>query len=629
MLLSYANRNHSPYINSEAFISFIEKYAQFTARGGQPEWNQWIHDTSRKIWDEIGPLIEEGKCRIITDPSGTQFYLTQFYVDLLEEAYASSDETAGIPFPSEASIKTKIPQANLRNLSVITEMVSYLDNPQTELMPVIKLIFPAGIPNALVLSTFIPRRIMEAAVLKMRAFLRIQDNKDYLQNKLIPHHPGKENQLREIFNRIMVRPFDCITSLEGGEDFSYLFWASFCGLVRNDLTKKNELNHGDLAVLQSMCIIEIINNYHRAKAFKKKEKEMALNDLGIEFDKPPYAYSMDAIAKFINSKGVPLLGLFSEADLQSWLRVKISKSSNNELPEMLLITGPMDMKWYIKKEYYFNFSVKLLTEGRPVIKKAIADRWFTKIRDFHSEPAMETDEEFEKLLRRYVNELTPELMTVLMDKKLYLVCVEMEQAQGFIPENSKFFAPGGVLLPMSTLLLLKRREMIAEAKMLLPFWYSFSFIIVIMTIYNNIKNFRLEKVITKEKAYKTVGTETPVEEKSQEQAIRDAGWQIESEMVPAGDTIDTCLEGLEGRWNTLLKQQAREDLLTDVNTLIRDRLRQTLHGQRHIIPTRDSMEKLALRTASENPTLRNLNNQDSLRKYMVLYMVKLIISSNF
>ena len=35
MLITYANREHTPYIDSEAFINFVEKYAQHVA-GEQP-----------------------------------------------------------------------------------------------------------------------------------------------------------------------------------------------------------------------------------------------------------------------------------------------------------------------------------------------------------------------------------------------------------------------------------------------------------------------------------------------------------------------------------------------------------------------------------------------------------------
>jgi hypothetical protein len=335
---------------------------------------------------------------------------------------------------------------------------------------------------------------------------------------------------------------------------------------------------------------------------------------------------MDTILKFTNSKGVPLLGLYSQEDLQHWLEGRIRAATSDTLPEILLITGPADAKRYIKKAHYFPFSVKLLNEARPVIREAVKDRWNGIIKGYNSELAMGKDEDFERLLQRLVGELAPELMAVLVDKKLYLACDELEQAQGFIPENSRIFLHGGALLPLSTILQMKRKEVLAEAKSLLPFWYSIPLFVFLVTFYNKLKNLRFRK---KEKAKTQIFGGRAAENGSQEQEIAEAGRRLESEMVPSGEEIDLYLGRLENRWNTLLSKQAREDLSTDVRTLVRDRLRQALHGQRHIMVTRDSLEKLAKRIAEENSALRELNNQENLRQFIALYMVKLLLQGKF
>jgi hypothetical protein len=625
MLMSYANKEHSPYIDTEAFILFVEKYAQHIVNE-QPEWTKWAKDSSRKIWEELGPLIEEGKCALLTEKTGARIYLRRFYIDMLEGVYANPDETASIPFPSEKYCKVKIPPEHLKSLNVATDMVVYLDNPQSEQMPLIVLVFPPGLPNALTLSTMIPRRLLETAMLKVRYFLRIKDNKDYLQTKLIPHLQDKEAQLRDLFNRILMRPMDCLNDLEGGEDFPYIFWSTFCALVRSDITRKRDLLSVDIAVLQSSYIIEVMNNYFRAQAFRRKERGIALNDLEIEFDRSPYAFSMDSILKFVNSKGVPLLGLYSLEDLQHWLEDRIRPVRPDALPEILLITGPGDTKRYIRKVHYFAFSVKLLNDARPVIRRAVKDRWIGILREYGKEPAMERDGDYEKLLQRLVGEMTPDLMAILVDKKLYLACDELEQAQGFIPENSRFFLHGGALLPLATILLMKRKEILGETRALLPFWYSISLFIFLITLYNTIKNAGRKK---KEKTGKDLGGLRPAEQGSREKEMKEAGRRLESEIVPFGEEIELFLGRLENRWNTLLSKQAREDLSTDVKALVRDKLRQALHGQRHIMLTRDSLERLAARITEENSALRDLNNQENLRQFIVLYMVKLLIQGKF
>jgi hypothetical protein len=419
---------------------------------------------------------------------------------------------------------------------------------------------------------------------------------------------------------------DCLNDMESGEDFPYLFWSTFCGLMKADIARKKELLSADIAVMQSSYIIEIINNYSRAKAFKRKEREIALNDLELEFDHPPYAFSMDAIQRFVNSKGVPLLGLYSQEDLQQWLAERIRAASSRSLPEILLITGPADAKRYIKKAHYHTFSIKLLNDAKPVIRQAVKDRWIGIIKGYGKELAMEKDQDYERLLQRLVGELTPDLMAVLVDKKLYLVCDELEQAQGFIPENTRFFVHGGALLPLATILRMKRKEILAEARGLLPFWYSIPLFVALISLYRKLKNLGKGK---KGKTDKLGANEAPLGSGSREKEIKEAGQRLQSEIVPPGEEMDVYLARLENRWNTLLSEQAREDLSTDVKTLVRDRLRQTLHGQRHIMLTRDTLEKLATRTSDENSALRDLHNQDDLRQFIVLYMVKLLMQGKF
>jgi hypothetical protein len=625
MLMAYADREHSPYIDTEPFILFVEKYAQHVA-AEQPEWTRWSKDASRRVWEDLGPLIEEGKCALLTEKTGARIFMRRFYIDLLEAAYLNPDESAANPLPSAKSMKVKIPSEHLKPLNVATDMVAYLDNPQSESMPLISLVFPPGLPDALALSTMIPRRLSETAMLKVRHFLRINDNKDYLQNKLLPHYQGKESPLRDLFNRILMRPLDCLNDLENGDDLPYMFWAAFCGLARSDLSVKKDLLNEDIALMQSSYILEIMNNYFRAKAFKRKEREIALNDLELAFDQAPYAFSMEAIQKFVNSKGVPLLGLYSREDLQQWLVEKVKAVTAETLPEILLITGPADARRYIKKEHYFNFSVKQLNEARPLIKRTLKDRWLKILREYNKEGSMEKDGDYEKLLQRLVGEQCPDLMAVLVDKKLYLVCDELERAQGFIPENSRFFLHGGALLPLATILLMKRRELLAETKALLPFWYSIPLIVASIAFFNKLKNLRFAK---RETAKGNASVGRPLGSRSQERKIRETALQLESEMVPFGDEIDGYLGKLENRWNTLLTTQARQDLSTDVKTLVRDRLRQVLHGRRPVMLTRDSLGKLAERIVDENSVLRDLNNQENLRQFIILYMVKLLVEGKF
>jgi hypothetical protein len=335
--------------------------------------------------------------------------------------------------------------------------------------------------------------------------------------------------------------------------------------------------------------------------------------------------------QFTNSKGVPLLGQYSEADLQDWLTERIHSNNDEELPRILLITSPADVKQYIKKNHYHEFSLKFLTEARPLIKRTVSDRWTGILMAYGEEPAMEKDEQFERLLKRLVSELCPDLQAVMTDEKLYLVCEEMERKAGPLPENTRFFNPGGELLPLATLFLIKRKETLAQIRALLPFWYAIPFFVAIAAFFHRLKNLRFPLGMSKNAQRKSPRPADAAEkgDKSRDKESKEAARKLESELVPYGDTIDDYLESLENRWNTLLNMEARQNLLTDVQTLIRDRLREAMRGQRSGVFTRDALEKIAQRITEENPTLRELKSKDPLRQYIVLYMTKLLLQPKF
>jgi hypothetical protein len=64
----------------------------------------------------------------------------------------------------------------------------------------------------------------------------------------------------------------------------------------------------------------------------------------------------------------------------------------------------------------------------------------------------------------------------------------MERNGRPLPENTRFFYPGGELLPLATLFLIKRKETLAQIRALLPFWYAIPFFVTIAAFFHKLKN---------------------------------------------------------------------------------------------------------------------------------------------
>jgi hypothetical protein len=213
-------------------------------------------------------------------------------------------------------------------------------------------------------------------------------------------------------------------------------------------------------------------------------------------------------------------------------------------------------------------------------------------------------------------------MALLEDPKLLFVYEELERTQGLIPASSRIFK-SGKLIPMNALYVIRRRDLLTDAKILLPFWYSIPILTAIVAFFKNLGK--------KKRRGKEVDEDIKVEEETGGEGIdardiQNAARDIEVALVPQGQTLDEYLAELEARWIRLLNKQARQDLVEDVKSLVRDHLRQTIRIQKKKKISREGLSEMASALISRTPALRGLGGQDSLHLYMELYMVKLLLT---
>ncbi|MDR0602026.1 MAG: hypothetical protein LBG42_06545 [Treponema sp.] len=618
ILRAYANKNNSPFIDIDTFLEFLEKYARHKAENSD-EWVKWTRDVEIKFWSEMAALTESGKCTLMANTPEGRIYMPFYYADLLQETYRSMDNSADRPFPSEETLHIVLPEEEARLINLSSDLPDFFNGGKREMLPVIKLIFPEDGGSALVLAPMIPGRLMEAALLKMRHYLRSHGNRDYAYHKLAPQFQGKEKYLKDILDQILIRPTDCIAAMESYGDFSWLFWAVFCSLVKNDIKKKKELLSEDTAALQAAYIIETCNSIYKARAVKQREKETAFRELDLHLEKPPFYFTLEQITRFTNSKGTLLLGRYSQEDLEEYIRKKTTESGKGSIPEWLVLQGKGE-KWYIKKDKYLPLCSRLLIDTRPLVKKAVTSRWAGLIKNFRVEAAMENDADFERLLSAFTAKLAPILMALLEDKKLLWVYEEMEQTHGGVPPSSRIFERGR-LVPMSALYVLRRKELLTDARILLPFWYSIPILSAIIVFFKNLGKGKKRAKGTAEE------TEETGMENREEGDIKSAAKKAAEELVPMGKTLDSFLAELENRWSRLLDKQARANLLNDVNALVRDNLRHSIRIHKTKKINREGLEEIATGIVSHNPALQSLGGQDSLHMYMELYMVKLLLDT--
>jgi len=612
VMYSYAKKAGSPLIDMEAFIGFLEKYAKRSCEE-KPEWTKWASETGTKVWMEVNHLAEDGKLIIEQDNAGTKIRFCNYYAELVKEAYKNPDEDANRPFPNEESFQFNIPDDQIRPLHIQEDFSFFLEEPQKKLLPIIKLIFPYRAGNAFILAPMIPLTLLEISILKIRNYLLRHGNKEYIQHKLASQLTGKDDRLQEIMDQIVIRPGDCILDLRKYREASFHFWGHFCNLIRSDLKQKNELLQEEIAALQAAYIIEDCNTYYKTLAVKAKEQELALKNFDLEMDKPPYYFSREGLRRFKDNKGMLLLDICGQDALDAHIKkLSTETTSSDELPALIYFRTADGTAWLIKKTKVLPACARLLEETRPLVTKAIFDRWKLMLKEYRKESAMDNDKDFENLVAGYIKEHAPVLQALLQDSKLFLIYEEVRSSQKGLPKSSQLFNRNE-LLPLPVLLNIKRKQLYSDVKILMPFWHFF--------LHSFFAFFRRKKKKVRQNETETGNKITTSDSYKELQQRAEA---MQTVIVPRGQTLDSYIDTVCSRWNELLNKQAAANLVEDINALIRDRFRALLRLQKFSTVSQDALDTLAFTILDSYPSLRKIRDQTSLLLYIKLYLIKLL-----
>ena len=270
ILVAYSKKINSPYIDIAAFLDYLGKAAKVYAKDN-PAWKKWQQERTVKFWSEISAIAEGGKCELLPDSENGRIYMSAYYPEKLIDIYKLSDENADMPFPNEDSIKIVLPENQIKHLNAEYDLYTILADPKKAEAPILKLIFPDNFGSALVLSSMIPRQLAEAAIIKIRNYLRRHGNKEYIFHKLTATLQGKESFLKDQLDQIIIRPIDLYRAIEEAKELTSAFWAHLCVLVKNDIKKKKERLLVDIATFQAIHIIEVINGHFRTIALKRRD----------------------------------------------------------------------------------------------------------------------------------------------------------------------------------------------------------------------------------------------------------------------------------------------------------------------------------------------------------------------
>jgi len=648
LVKSFAERNSLSEIEYRSFAQAVQHQARLSNQS-EPVFRDLALNPDTVLVPRLYLLAKEH--RISLEMAGNEIrsiVLPERYAALFLQEYRRMEENPDVPFPDEDSLKVVVPGEWIQSLSLDTDLAAVSESSGTRPVPLFRIAFPDNVRPIVLPSAFVPDKLLEHAVLKIRQYLRKGANKEYMQSKLLSAFSGKESQLKDALSAVLIKPAEAIAAIrDSGSDFTFSFWAYLVSAIKKDLDKKTDKTADDWAIDQAALVCEFYANYYKGKAQRLVEIEAALKSLEAGMRNPPYYFSLDDILAFKSPKGMPLLGLLSQEEIEARVKEKCVKAEEGLLPEFLVIacggsTGGA-RRVFVAKDRILLLALRQVTEARADLRARILDQWRKLLEDYRSCDAMGSDEAFRAELLEKLESRYPLLSAMIRDRLLPLVYQEAVSRGEASPELERLFYKGE-LAPIDELLDLQRSSLIVDARMLLPFWYSVPILAMFARLFRRLGR-ASDKRPRREKRAAASGEPAPGEsaakvarpaqasDKPQGRSMSDrraefaaAAAKVARSLTPEGLSLEEYLVDLEGRWNTQINIESKRNLTEDVNSLVRDYLRgilRTMHGSTF---TLERVKNLAS-TLADSPSLMRIKNHQALELYLQLYMTKVLCAA--
>ena len=626
ILRQYSKKQGSAFINFREFCDYLKKYASRNLEE-QSELVQYLEIPESTILKELEDYQNKHEVYLIQHNNGkiTIVCITAYsiyYANKFKEILSNPQ----VPFPCINDLPKQLPSEALEKKSLEDAVKEWQASQNTKSPKLYCILMPRDIPALLVPECVPIHFVTRDAMAKIRAMLKKDEYHDYFQKKVRVANPSKEIAAQAFFTKFLQHPDSSDQTFDFSGDAFY-FWNQLCYFIRLDFEKIKDRTIEDTNVLQAVAISEVWMMTLKEKASRQQSKENALNELRTALGRAPYFFSMETILKFKDSKGALLYGQYSEKDLKEFLQKITTECENNELPQVLVFKIETGTRYFIYKNKVFQLAIRLANEAHDTIEKHLTEKWFKVLSNYEKLPEMKSEKDFENCLKKEIHDYSPVLHALLNANFLTMLNYEIDRGSG---EPSFHIFSGGKLVPYSELLMLKNTSILANAKMMLPFWYTIPVISWLASIFSKKKRKPVHK---KSPQKEFTADDIPDDDEPQKnsksmnkkEAVQAAAKDISESLVPSGSTIDRELDSYEKIWNKMITKEAHNSLLEDVNCLIRDytrKIMRTISAQ--------TFDESRLRSLAEGlvktPNMQKIKEEEALTIYVELYMLRLLLN---
>ena len=621
----YAEKQKSPFIDLREFCTWIKKYAEHHVEE-QAELVKYLGDPTNTVNAELQGLEQKHLASVIPNGSKKMIVSIAFFSAKYANTYSELLKNESVPYPTEPDLPKKFPTSILERKAASEYIVENIGKEPSKSQSLYVVVFARELPP-LLLPACVPIKVLiESAQMKIRKILKKEEYHDYFLKKLRSANPSKEISVKNFYSSFVDKDYTGYIDVTDGDQ--YYLWNQLCYFVRQDFEKIQDRTADDTSLLQAISITEIHSTYLKEKFHTDRKREEALKELQSNLGAPPYFFSTPQILKFQDKNGKLLFGQYSEEDLKDTLLKLSTESEDNTLPKLVVFKVASGTRYYIYKNKVISLIVRLCNEAHDNIKEILVNSWYDAMIEYTRLPEMSDRLKFETKLEKLVEEHSPVLYALLNANFITLLAAEKNLDDSL--QTFQLFVDGR-LLPYSELLMLKSDDVMADAKLRLPFIYTIPIISWIIGLFRSHKIEKQKKKAAEEKARQEAADPMEILEnsegtkkgKSKHEVLAERAKELASEYVPEGSTVDRELNFLTKQWNRMISKEAYNNLTEDVNSLIRDYTRRVCNTLTAQTFTKDRIENLA-DALVRTPNMQKISDQRALTDYVRLYMIRLL-----
>ncbi|MBO4532687.1 MAG: hypothetical protein J5726_03210 [Treponema sp.] len=624
----YAEKQKSPFIDQREFCTWVKKYAEHHVEE-QAELVKYLGDPTGTVTAELVGLEQKHLAAVIPNGNKKMIVSIAYFAQKYVNTYKELIKNESIPYPVETDLPKKFPTAILERKNAQEYFIQNMNQEPTKSQNLYVVVFPRDLP-ALLLPACVPIKVLvESSQMKIRKILKKDEYHDYFLKKMRQANPSKEISVKNFFTSFVDKDYNGYIDVTDGDQ--YYLWNQLCYFVRQDFEKIQDRTQDDTSVLQAISISEIHSSYLKEKFQTDRKREEALKELESNLGQPPYFFSTPQILKFQDKHGKLLFGQYSEEDLKETLLKLSTESEDNTLPKLVVFKVASGTRYYIYKNKVISLIVRLCNEAHDNIKDILVNKWYESLLEYTKLPEMTNKDKFEKKLELLVEDNSPVLYALLTANFITLLSAEKNLDDSL--STLQLFADGK-LLPYSHLLMLRSEDILAEAKMKLPFIYTIPIISWIIGLFRSRKIEKQKKEAKEKQLHEEVDPMSVLDneegekkaKKGRHEALADKAKELAAEFIPEGSTVDRELNFLTKQWNRMISKEAYNNLTEDVNSLIRDYTRRVCNTLTAQSFTKERIENLA-DALVRTPNMQKIQDQKALTEYVQLYMIRLVSNS--